>query len=349
VGVRVIVIDNNSGERTHQALRALARKHPEVDLHLIDRNLGCAGGRRFGVGLADGEFVLFLDDDAELMPGALDHLVADLDAHPDASAVTSLVVYPDGSVFYFGGRIEETARSVSFELGGYGLRFDDPALGATGPSGWAPGGAMLARAEVFDEVPIDEEMSVYYEDNDWCLRLEHARPASLRRCHEAIAVHPKVLRKPPGAPFLREAFIVRRLSAHARFLAKHGVLLETDLPDLLPELVRSDGTCDDGTVRLLLALIDSRGPVWTLMAWVGGELEPLLEPARYEFTRLNEELREARSEIEELEVAVAWLGQRADILAGVLAGGWWRLRGRLAPVLGPISRLRRRLKRRRSE
>ena len=92
------------------------------------------------------------------------------------------------------------------------------------------------------------------------------------------------------------------------------------------------------------------------MSWVGGELEPLLHPAREELSRMrdelarrDQELRDARSQIEELEVAVAWLGQRAEILADVLAGGWWRLRGRLAPVLAPLSRLRLRLKRRRGE
>jgi hypothetical protein len=39
---------------------------------------------------------------------------------------------------------------------------------------------------------------------------------------------------------------------------------------------------------------------------------------------------------------VAWLRQRAETLACVEAGGWWRLRGRLLPVIRVGSRLLRR-------
>lgn len=39
---------------------------------------------------------------------------------------------------------------------------------------------------------------------------------------------------------------------------------------------------------------------------------------------------------------LAWLRQRAETLARVEAGGWWRLRGRLLPVIRIGSRLLRR-------
>ena len=338
VQTRVIVVDNNSSEPTREVLRALAREHPSIDLRLMNRNLGAPAGRRFGVALADGEYVLFLDDDAELMPGALEHLVTDLDAHPEASSVTALVVFHDGTVYHFGGWVEESKSSAMFEAHGYGKRFDDPSLEQTGPSGWTPGTAVLVRAEVFDEIPLDGEMFSYYEDNDWCLRLERARPASQRRCREAIAVHPDRRPLPDGPQFVRRAFAVRRLRAHARFFATHGILLDTELADLVPELVKSDGSRDDAAARLLLALVDARGPAWTLMTWMGGGLAPLLEPEHAERARLDE-----------LQETLPWLRSRAETLARVEAGGWWRLRGRLGAVLAPVSRLRRALLRTESD
>lgn len=360
----VIVVDNNSAEPTREALRALKREHPEIDLRLANRNLGCAGGRRFGVALADAEFVLFLDDDAELMPGALEHLVADLDAHPGASAVTALVVYHDGTVYHFGGWVEESASSVTFDTDGHGRRFDDPSLADTGPSGWAPGTAVLVRAEVFDEVPIDDQMSAYYEDNDWCLRLDRARPASQRRCREAIAVHAAQDPAPGGSSFVGRAEAVRRLSAHARFLATHRKLLHTQLVELVPELARPDGSPDHAAASLLLALIDARGPAWTLMAWGEGALAPLFEAPRLreaesrlaserervalQHERIDQQEQRIgfqQARLDELEAEIGWLRQRAETLARVEAGGWWRLRGRLAPLLVPASRLRRAVKR----
>ena len=140
-------------------------------------------------------------------------------------------------------------------------------------------------------------------------------------------------RPPPHGPsFVSRAFAVWRLRAHSRFLATHGVLLETELAELVPELVRPDGSRDDAALRLLLALIDARGPTWTLMSWMGGGLAPLLEPSQ-------------QARLDELQDALDWLGQRSETLARVEAGGWWRLRGRLAPVLAPASRLRRALQR----
>ena len=329
VQAEVIVVDSNSSEPTREILRALAREHPAIDLRLMNRNLGCPGGRRLGIELAGGDYVLLLDDDAELMPRALEHLVADLDAHPEASAVTALVVYHDGTVYHFGGWVEETASSVTFEIHGHGTRFDDPSIAETGPSGWTPATAALIRAEVFDEVPFDVEWEPYFEDNDWCLRLDRARPASQRRCREAIAVHAEQRPAPDGPPFVRRAWAVRRLCGHSRFLAKHGILLDTELTELVPELAGPDGSRDDAAARLLLTLLDARGPAWTLMTWMGGGLAPLLEPAQ----------------LDELQDAIGWLSKRDETLARVEAGGWWRLRGHLAPVLAPASRLRRAVKR----
>ena len=68
-----------------------ARDGRECGCIAADRDLGAAGGRRLGAELAAAELVLFLDDDAELMPGALAHLVAHLDEHPSAGAVTATV------------------------------------------------------------------------------------------------------------------------------------------------------------------------------------------------------------------------------------------------------------------
>ncbi len=123
------------------------------------------------------------------MPGALERLAADLEAHPQASGVTSLVVSAAGVVQHFAGWPEISRDTAVFPLEGRGLRFDSAELPPTGPCGWLPGTGALVRTQLLREVPIDPAMTAYYEDNDWSLRVTRRDPGAFRRCREAIVLH----------------------------------------------------------------------------------------------------------------------------------------------------------------
>jgi len=343
VPVAVLVIDNNSGPATRRLLIALAAEDTRVELRLTDRNLGCAGARRLAVDLVETELILFLDDDAELMTGALEHLVADLDAHPEAAGVTSLVVATDGKVLHYGGWIGVSEDTVAFALDGGGLPLDDPGLPPTGPSGWVPGTAALLRTETLQEFPIDPGMASYYEDNDWCYRVEQEHPGSFRRCREAVVVHHLHGHRPASSRLAARSEKVEKLSAQAHFLRTHGRLLDVDLLWLTPEVRGLDGRVDADLARLLLELIAARGTDWATMAWLGGDLGPLLSHAdlREELEQVREQARAREAALEQAHAAevdlwrahTASLQERHETLLRIEAGGWWRLRERLLPVL----------------
>lgn len=59
-------------------------------------NLGLAGAGNLGRSLARGEFLLLLHDDAEVLPGWMEALVEAADAHPEAGAIGSKILFPDG-------------------------------------------------------------------------------------------------------------------------------------------------------------------------------------------------------------------------------------------------------------
>jgi GT2 family glycosyltransferase/exopolysaccharide biosynthesis predicted pyruvyltransferase EpsI len=327
VPVGTLVVDNNSAPAAAAALAGGCEERDGVVLRRSDRNLGCAGGRRLALETVDTEFVLFNDDDAELEPGALDLLAADLEGHPDAAAVTATVVFPDGSVQHSGGSLKIAAGVADFGL--IGAEVPDAAtLPATGPADWVPGTAVLVRRAVLDEFPIDDRMSTYYEDNEWCYRVELARPGTFRRCREARAVHHFTRKHAPGRDFAGRSLAVELLEAQAQFYARHGVLLGTPLFELVPELLDSSGTPDVAGARLLMELLLAKGTDWVFTGWMNGELDPLLVGAGRE--------REEAKHAERLQ----FLYERHVTLEQVESGGWWRLRRRVLPALRIYSRLR---------
>jgi GT2 family glycosyltransferase len=346
VPVRVLVIANNPDLASRDALTEVAGGDPRIELRILDRNLGCAGGRRLASELVETELVLFLDDDAELTEGALERLIEELDAHPEAIGVTALVVGTDGTVQHCGGWIERSDDTVRFTHGGGGLEADDPAVPETGPSGWLPGTAALVRAGALAELPLDAGPSAYYEDNEWSFRVRNELPSPFRRCREARVLH----HGPDGAAatceLARISWIADRLEAQARFLDRHGLLLDIDLTRLVPELALDDGSPDVPAARLLLELVIARGTDWLVAEWMGAGLEPLLGRGA-QIARLQDELAEAATDRERLVARADAVEQELDqlhrtsdfllarhrTLQTVESGGWWRLRQRLQPLI----------------
>ena len=234
----------------------------------------------------------------------------------------------DGRVLHSGGSIERSADFAHFSQIGTGLAFDDPAVPDTGRCDWVGATALLVRRETLQACPIDPAMTAYYEDNDWCLRVSERFRDPFRRCREALAIHDVGLRRPVGLELARRDAVAQRLAAHARFLDVHGVLLKTGWDELRDVL----GTDDPAASRLLLRLVSAYGPDWLLAEWVAGDLAAVLA-----------DVNAARARIAQAEVTeerVEWLETRHDLLERVEAGGWWRLRRRLLPVLRALGRMR---------
>ena len=69
VSHEVIVVDNGSRDRTVSVLR---NRFPHVRIIANRKNRGVAPARNQGIRSAQGEYILILDDDTIVHPGALD-------------------------------------------------------------------------------------------------------------------------------------------------------------------------------------------------------------------------------------------------------------------------------------
>jgi GT2 family glycosyltransferase len=98
----LVVVDNASPDGTAAAVRA---HWPAV--HVLDAggNLGFARANNLGIRHTFGELILLLNPDTIVPPGAIDTLVALLDARPDAAAVGPRLVDGDGRAELSFGRM----------------------------------------------------------------------------------------------------------------------------------------------------------------------------------------------------------------------------------------------------
>jgi len=91
--VEIVVVDDASTDETAEVCRRL----DGITYVRLDRNQGVAGARSVGVLVSTGEFIAFLDDDDERLPGSLDRQIDLLDAHPEAAFACGAIFYANQS------------------------------------------------------------------------------------------------------------------------------------------------------------------------------------------------------------------------------------------------------------
>lgn len=94
IEVETILVDNGSHDGT---VASVAEGFPGTRIVALDRNEG-GSARNHGLRIATGRYVMFLDSDALLTPGALARLVAFMDSRPEVGLVGPRLVYPDGTL-----------------------------------------------------------------------------------------------------------------------------------------------------------------------------------------------------------------------------------------------------------
>ncbi len=176
--LRVIVVDNGSADGTADVVR---REFPDAELVRSEQNLGFAGGNNLGIERAlelGVDFVLVLNNDTEVEPGAVAALVDEARHTPDAGALCAKLLYADPpDRIWFAGADFDPRRGYNGRQRGYGDA-DGPAFAAVAETDRACGAAMLVPRSVLERVgAFDPDLFLYSEDTEWSLR---ARAAGYR-------------------------------------------------------------------------------------------------------------------------------------------------------------------------
>lgn len=175
IGTEIILVDNASTDNT---VEMVARDFPQVKLICNPTNVGFGAANNRGIRASSGRYILFLNSDTIVPPGALTELVRFMDDHPRAAACSPRLARPDGNAqaFAFGG---DPTPGYLFARGWTRLFLHRPLhdweTRIAQVVDWVSAACLMTRREALEQMRgFNEDFFMYFEDNDLCLRLRRA-------------------------------------------------------------------------------------------------------------------------------------------------------------------------------
>jgi N-acetylglucosaminyl-diphospho-decaprenol L-rhamnosyltransferase len=175
----VIVVDNGS----RGGCRSILQQFPTVDLIEAGENLGFARANNRGYGRSNGEYILFLNPDTEIIGDALAKMVTYLHLHPKVGAVGARLLNSDRSLqtscvqafptLWNQFLDADVLRRLfpSWRVWGTRALFDEQ----TREADFVSGACVMVKRSVFDQVGgFGEEYFMYGDDLDLSYKIRQA-------------------------------------------------------------------------------------------------------------------------------------------------------------------------------
>jgi GT2 family glycosyltransferase len=167
----IIVVDNASVDGSVEAVRA---HWPGITLIEQPSNVGFSAGNNAGIRASAGTLILLLNNDTIVPTGAIDALIAQLLAHPDAAVAGPRLVDETGRVEVSFGRmispLNEVRQKLTMKLHDLGVtRSVERSTRRKRYVDWVSGACLLVRrADAEQAGLLDERYFLYTEDVDFC-------------------------------------------------------------------------------------------------------------------------------------------------------------------------------------
>ena len=141
-----IVVDNNSSDDTKQRIEGFASAHPNLNIvYHFEAKQGLSHARNAGIARAQGDIIVFIDDDERIVPDFIGAYIHLFDHNPKAMAAGGKIIaeYPTGRPRWM-SHYSERPIANPMDFGDYVRLF---------PKGRIPGGGNMAmRRDVFSSV-----------------------------------------------------------------------------------------------------------------------------------------------------------------------------------------------------
>ncbi len=183
LALEVFVVDNDSNDSSVERVR---KEFPSVQIMENGQNLGFARANNRALREARGRFLLLLNPDVELQPGAIQAVVDYMEAHPKVGIVGPKVLLPNGQLDKPCRRSFKTPAIYLYKTLGLSALFPSSPRFNRYYMGYLPedhltevdaviGAFLMIRRECMEAIGLlDERFFIYCEDEDWCFRAKQA-------------------------------------------------------------------------------------------------------------------------------------------------------------------------------
>jgi GT2 family glycosyltransferase len=191
----IIVVDDGSTDDTVSLLKGYAARG--VRSVRLSPNVGFSRACNAGASSANGQSLIFLNNDTLPEPGWAETLARYARQHPKAGIVGSKLLFPDGTVQHAGVSIAEDGYPHHIYAG---LPGNHPVVNKARKMRLVTAACCLIRASLFKQLGgFDPGYLNGWEDSDFGLRAERAGWES-HYCPESVVVHFESVSRVPGAP-----------------------------------------------------------------------------------------------------------------------------------------------------
>jgi len=191
--LELVLLDNASSDETPDSAHAFRNAFGGFVVERQRINQPCSIALNRAARVASGRHLLFLNNDIELMPGALRAMEAVLARESEVGVVGGRLSYPGGETIQHAGVVPMLwGHPVNH---GVGASRSDPRFAIAGSAFAVTGAMLMARREAFDAVGGFDEGYVWgFEDVDLCLGVRKAGwsvrydPAAQALHHESLTL-----------------------------------------------------------------------------------------------------------------------------------------------------------------
>ncbi|MEN8222931.1 MAG: glycosyltransferase family 2 protein [Acidobacteriota bacterium] len=166
-GFEIIIVDNNSSD---SSLTKVIEDFPEIRLIELEINAGFGKANNIGAESAGGKYLLFLNNDTEVLKDSIDTLVSEIKDNPDYGIVSPLLFYEDGSCqLNYGNDPGIISEFLTKYFSKFIFRFNTKFKGENFEKNadWISGACFIISSKLYKELEgFDEYFFLYYEDAD---------------------------------------------------------------------------------------------------------------------------------------------------------------------------------------
>jgi GT2 family glycosyltransferase len=171
--IETVVVDNAS---TDDSVTVVQQRFPWVKLIKNQENVGFASANNQAIRQSQGRYILLLNSDAQLVPGAVTNMIRFLESNPKAGIASVPIASPDGTPRFCFGNFPNLYRELRtlFGLHKWNLScFDSMTLPRR--VDWVSGACLMIRRNTLDAIGLlDESFFMFGEEVDLCYRAAQA-------------------------------------------------------------------------------------------------------------------------------------------------------------------------------